>query len=1061
MSLTFHDEAEFEAEFVKVLSERKGWSDGILRYPTEEELVANWAQILFESNRDKDKLNGCPLTPTEMQQVINQVNQCKTPAERNRFINGHTLTITRDNKQDAQNYGRPVSLRIYDRQQIAGGKSRYQIAVQPKFKARKKVMPNRRGDVMLLINGMPLIHVELKRSGVEVSQAIWQIEKYAHEGIFDQGILSLVQIFVAMNPDETKYFANPGSENLSEGGHFRQEFMFHWADENNTPQNDWAYICEHFLSIPMAHKMIGFYTVPDAGDGVLKVMRSYQYYAASAISDAVGRCAWGVKHPLGGYIAHTTGSGKTLTSFKSAQLVAASHAVDKVVFLVDRIELGDQSLEEYRNFARDDEKVNATENTDALVALLTSDYRTDTLIVTSIQKMGRIRDDGGFASPDDISKVNEKKVVFIVDECHRDTFGEMMASIKETFPYALLFGFTGTPIYDENKKELMTTGDVFGDRLHLYSIGDGIRDGNVLGFDPVMGRAYSDDDLRQSVALDKAKASTVQEALSDERKKRIFLHFMNDVPMATKEVSRGDDEDVKGIEDLAPSSQWDTPEYRLAVVRDIARQWKINSLGGKFHAIFATSSRPDAIDYYRLFKMEVPELKVCALFNPDIPNDESAALIEDGLVEILEDYSDRYGRSFTIPTHGSFKTDLSHRLAHKYEYRHVDKHPELVVDILIVVNQMLTGFDSKWINTLYLDKVLEYERVIQAFSRTNRIFGIEKPFGRIFYYRKPHTMQRNVERAIRLYSGESPVNPFVSKLRDNLADMNAIYGQIERIFRGAGISDFEALPESDDDRSQFAALFKQLNLKLNAARVQGFKWGQLAYGPVDGVDPEIFLDFDEQSYLVLALRYKELFSSGGDGGGGSVPYDIDVNLTTINTGRIDATYMESKFKRWLKALGQENVTPEQTQEFLDDLHMEFAKLSQRDQALAEIIIHDIQGGDLQLEDGVSFHEYLSRYRRAQEDERILSIVDAFGVDRDQLVEVMHFAGLEDDINSHGRLDALKDSIDKDRARAFFEEIAGKPLRPRIVTREAKVLLTRFIEEGGFDLRAEAEKASFE
>lgn len=1058
MGLTFKDEAEFEAEFVKVLSERKGWSDGVLRYPTEEDLVDNWAKILYESNRDRDKLNGCPLTKSEMQQVLDQVNQCRTPAERNRLINGRTITITRDNELDTLNFGKPVSLRVYDREQIAGGKSRYQIAIQPRFKARSKILPKRRGDVMLLINGMPLFHVELKRSGVEVTQAIWQIEKYAHEGIFDQGIFSLVQVFVAMNPSETKYFANPGRDNLSDEGHFRQEFMFHWADENNIPQDDWAYICEHLLSIPMAHKMIGFYTVADSGDGILKVMRSYQYYAASAISDAVEKCTWGVKHPAGGYISHTTGSGKTLTSFKSAQLVAAAHSVDKVVFLVDRIELGDQSLEEYRNFAMDDEEINATENTGALVSLLTSDYRSDTLIVTSIQKMGRIREDGGFATPEQIGKVNDKKVVFIIDECHRDTFGEMMASIKETFPYALLFGFTGTPIYDENKKELMTTGDVFGDRLHLYSIGDGIRDGNVLGFDPVFGRAYSDDDMRTQVALDKSKSASVHEALADPQKKRIFLHFMNDVPMASKETGHGDDEDVKGIEDLVPSAQWETPEYRLAVVHDIMKQWEVASVGGKFHAIFATSSRSDAICYYRLFKREAPQLKVCALFNPDIPNDESAALIEDGLVEILEDYARRYSRSFTIPTHSAFKTDLSHRLAHKFEYRNIERSPELVVDILIVVNQMLTGFDSKWINTLYLDKVLEYERIIQAFSRTNRIFGVEKPFGRICYYRKPHTMQRNIKRAIKLYSGESPVNPFVSKLGDNLVDMNAIFGQIRRIFTGAAIADFQALPELECDRAQFAKLFKQLNLKLNAARVQGFKWTQLAYGAVDGVRPEISLDFDEQAYLVLALRYKELFGGGGTGGDDNVPYDIDVNLATINTGRIDSTYMESKFRRWLKSLGQEGVTEEQTREFLDDLHMEFAKLPQEDQVLAEIIIHDIQGGDLQLEEGVTFQDYLSRYRRSREDEQIDVVVGAFGVDRGRLVELMYLSGLEADLNSHGRLDALKDSIDKGKARAFFEGVMGGPVRPRVVAREARGLLTRFIEDGGFDLRSEAAKA---
>ena len=1057
MSLTFESEAEFEKQLVKVLSEHKGWTDGVLRYPTEEDLIANWADILFQSNRGIDRLNGCPLTSTEMQQILNQVNACKTPAERNELINGRSISIIRDNKDDSQNYGKTVSLAIYDREQIAGGKSRYQIAVQPKFKAREKIFPKRRGDLMLLINGMPLIHIELKRSGVDVSQAIHQIEKYSFEGVFSQGIFSLVQLFVAMNPEETKYFANPGNENITDQGHFRQEFMFHWADENNIPQNDWAYIAEHLLSIPMAHKMIGFYTVADAGDGILKVMRSYQYYAASAISDAVGKCTWGVKHPIGGFIAHTTGSGKTLTSFKSAQLIASSHMVDKVVFLLDRVELGKQTLEEYQNFSTPTEKVNSTENTHQLVSLLTSTNKDERLIVTSIQKMSNVEESTSFASPEQLKIINQKKIVFIIDECHRDTFGKMMAVIKETFPYALLFGFTGTPIYRENQKQLLTTVDVFGERLHFYSLGDGIRDKNVLGFDPVQNIVYPDDKLRMVVALEKAKAKTCEEAIGDEKKRPVFYKYMQEVPMASTSVEKGDLDNITGIEDLVPQVQWETDEYRFAVVDDIVKKWNISSVNGKFHAIFATSSRADAITYYRLFKKMAPQLKVTALFNPDIPNNEEALFIEEGLVEILKDYNERYGRSYSIPTHDVFKSELQDRLAHKYDYQHIDKTPDLAIDLLIVVDQMLTGYDSKWINTLYLDKVLEYERIIQAFSRTNRLYGIEKPFGSIRYYRKPHTMAKNIERAVKLYAGEDPIELFVLKLADNLEDMNAIFGQIERIFKGAGITNFEKLPVGREDRTQFAKQFKLLNVKLNAARLQGFTWKKLTYGKEDGLDREVTLVFTEQTYLVLALRYKELFGPSTTDGGDDVPYDIDTNLVSINTGKIDASYMESKFKRWLKALDQEHVSPSEVQEFLDDLHMEFAKLSQEDQVLAELIIHDIQGGDLQLQEGITFHEYLSQYRRAKEDSQVMAIVDAFGIDKDKLEELMHIAGLTEDINSHGRLDALKETIDKDKARTFFESVTGTTVRPRIVSREASLMLTKFIEVGGFDIVEETKK----
>lgn len=359
--MAFEQEAAFEAALINLLTEKYGWEPEILRYKTEEDLIQNWKQILFENNRDVDRLNDVPLTDGEMQQILGQITRLRTPLKLNGFINGKTVAVKRDNPADELHFGKEVSLKIYDRQEIAAGQSRYQIAEQPVFKARNSVLPNRRGDFMLLINGMPLIHCELKRSGVDVSQATNQIEKYAHEGVFT-GLFALVQIFIAMQPDETVYFANPGPD-----GKFNKDFYFHWADANNEPLNNWKDIAQYLLSIPMAHQLIGFYTVADDTDGILKVMRSYQYYATSRITSRVAMRRWADRDQMGGYIWHTTGSGKTLTSFKSAQLIAASKDADKVVFLMDRVELGTQSLLDYRGFADDTDSVQATENTDKTV----------------------------------------------------------------------------------------------------------------------------------------------------------------------------------------------------------------------------------------------------------------------------------------------------------------------------------------------------------------------------------------------------------------------------------------------------------------------------------------------------------------------------------------------------------------------------------------------------------------------------------------------------------------------------------------------------------------------
>lgn len=368
--MTFKSEADFEEALIRVL-QQNAWEKEVIKYPTEQDLIRNWADILYDNNRGIDRLGDNPLTDGEMQQIIEQIRELRTPLKLNGFINGKTVSIKRDNPEDKIHYGKEVSLKIYDRQEIAAGQSRYQIVEQPVFPGKSKMLNDRRGDLMLLINGMPVIHIELKGSGIPVSQAYRQIEKYAYEGVFT-GLFSLVQVFVAMNPDETVYFANPGPD-----GKFNEDYYFHWADFNNEPMNDWKAIATSLLSIPMAHQLIGFYTVADDSDGVLKVMRSYQYYAANAISDVVSKTKWDNSKQRGGYVWHTTGSGKTMTSFKSAQLIANSHDADKVIFLTDRIELGTQSLKEYRAFAEENESVQATENTYVLLAKLKSNAAAD------------------------------------------------------------------------------------------------------------------------------------------------------------------------------------------------------------------------------------------------------------------------------------------------------------------------------------------------------------------------------------------------------------------------------------------------------------------------------------------------------------------------------------------------------------------------------------------------------------------------------------------------------------------------------------------------------------
>ncbi len=1044
--MVFNKELDFEKALIKVLC-TKGWESDIIKNPTEEDLIKNWANILFENNRNINRLGDYPLTRTEMNQIIDQIINLRTPLQLNSFINGKTVAIKRDNPDDKQHYGKEVSLKIYDRDEIAAGQSRYQIVEQPILKTKSKLVNDRRGDLMLLINGMPVIHIELKKSGIPISEAEEQIRKYAYEGVYT-GIYSLVQIFVAMNPEESVYYANPGPD-----GKFNENYYFHWADFNNEPINNWKDVASTLLSIPMAHQLIGFYTVADSSDGVLKVMRSYQYYAASAISDKVSKTKWDEGNQRGGFIWHTTGSGKTMTSFKSAELIANSKDADKVIFLTDRLELGTQSLKEYKGFADCEDYVQATENTRVLISKLTSEDPKDTLIVTSIQKMSNIKYEEDGLNERDIQKISLKRLVFIVDEAHRSTFGEMLFTIKTTFPKALFFGFTGTPIQKENEKNNNTTSMVFGNELHRYSIADGIRDKNVLGFDPYMVKTYKDGDIRKAVALEKAKAKTEEEVFTDPKKEEKYYQYMDSsyIQMAGHKESG---KYIKGIEDYVSTSQYTTEEHQRAVVSDIIEHWNTYSHNSKFHAIFATSSITEAIKYYQLFKEMKPSLRVTCLFDPNIDNKGGFKYKEEGLKEILDDYNKLYDLNYNMVTHSEFKKDVAFRLAHKENHKGIERTPEKQLDLLIVVDQMLTGFDSKWVNTLYLDKVIEYESIIQAFSRTNRLFGNDKPFGVIRYYRKTNTMARNIKDAVKLYSGDKPLELFVDKLPKNLEGINTTYKEIKELFASEGIKDFEKVPDDNAVSAKFVSLFNDFNVYLDAAKVQGFMWDKEVYiyeNPATEEHKEYHVYVTKREYDALLQRYKEL-SSGGDGDGGEeiIPYDLKSYIIEIDSEKIDSDYMNSRFKKYLKELNK-GSSPEVVEKALSELHQSFASLSQEDQKYANIFLHDVQSGEVDVQEDKTLRDYINEYKYNAKNDQTHKFAEVFGLDENKLRAMMELNLNELNINEFGRLDDLKKSVDKQKARAYFESVEGTKVLPYKVNIRVDSLLRKFILSGGFEL----------
>lgn len=1018
----FNKEADFENALIALLS-TKSWEKEVLRYPTEEELIANWQAHLNKTNQHIDKLD-VPLIRSEMNQILEQVQALKTPYALNGFINGKTVAIKRENEA-SRHFGKEVSLDIFDREEISAGKSRYQIAQQPQFTPRSDLYPKQRGDLILLINGMPMFHIELKRSGVPISQATNQIERYHKAGTFS-GIFSLVQVFVAMTPEECRYFANTG-------GPLNPAFYFRWADFNNVYMNDWDKVATHFLSIPMAHQFIGDYTIADAKDEQLKVLRSYQYYAVNKIADTVAKTDWTAGNQRGGYIWHTTGSGKTMSSFKSAQLISRRKDADKVIFLLDRIELGKQSLEEYQNFADSKDDVQATENTAILLAKLKSKQDRDRLIVTSIQKMSNIKAEEG-VNEADIEQISGKRLVFIIDEAHRTTFGDMLLTIKHTFPNAIFFGFTGTPIEEENAKKSSTTATVFGNELHRYSIADGIRDENVLGFHPFHIRTFKDSDLRRSVALQDAKATDESEVFADDQKKKIYNQFMNDVPMAGEYTSDGKYQ--KGIEDYIPNVQYQTPEHVNAVIDDMLENWPRLSQGKKYHAIFATSSIPEAVNYYRLIKAKIAEKiriaeevgnseeakkslpKLTALFDPNILNDGQGNDKEKWIAEILKDYNARFHTNFGYATYSRFKIDLSDRLSHINAYKRIK--PDEQLDLLIVVDQMLTGFDSKWLNTLYLDKILDYANLIQAFSRTNRVCDkTDKPFGLIRYYRKPHTMQRNIERAVKLYSGDRPMGLFVDNLDKVIDKMNVCFADIADIFKWAGLEDFSKNPDDTTSCAKFVKLFNQLNEHLQAARLLGFSWEKLSYDVVQEDDSVITatLNFDQETYDKLLARYKDLFkeSSGNGGGSDDVPFDLRSHINEIETDKIDQNYMNARFEKWLKTIGGIEEAAA-----LEELHHSFATLSKEDQKFAELFLHDVQSGDIKLDPNLALSDYITTYKQKDANDKVLKVIKGLGLDEDLLRALLARKYTSENLDL-GRLNDLKATVDREKAKVYFNE----------------------------------------
>ena len=661
-------------------------------------------QLLSNLKTQIERANGlAPLSETEWKQVIS-------------FLNTGTVFERAKNLRDLfpVKFDDGTSKHLFFLSDDPS-KNIYQVTNQITIDHRDYNGRTSRFDVTLLVNGLPLVQIELKKRGMEIAEAFNQTQRYIREAYWaGQGLFGFIQLFVISNGANTRYYSN-GTTGI--------EFAFPWADVHNKHINEIVDFAEAFLNQQHLTQMLTQYMVLLETTKSLMVLRPYQIYAVQKIVEHVQTSK------QNGYIWHTTGSGKTLTSFKSSQIIMKMPDVEKVLFVVDRNDLDTQTSREFNAFKAD--SVDSTDSTHTLVKQL--DQRHDKLIVTTIQKLNRAISNDRYAEYIDYLK--DKKVVFIFDECHRSQFGDTHQNIKKFFSNAQMFGFTGTPIFEENSQSKaglkLTTDYLFHQCLHQYVIVDAIRDRNVLQFQIDYRGKYTAKGMQQNFDYD---------------------------------------DEVEGID---TQELYDNPQRLEMIARYIVDTHDTKTKKREFTAMFCVSSVDVLTQYYELFeKVQAAKqiedeaqgrifkpLTIATIFsysaNQSVPNEDLNGLIDEEAAEVPSqinqsnrDKLDRYIAKYNQ----QFNTNYNSGDQFYAYYRDIaDRVKKRQIDILLVVNMFLTGFDSKPLNTLYVDKNLKYHGLIQAFSRTNRVYNDKKPFGNIICFRN---LKRATDEALALFSNK-------------------------------------------------------------------------------------------------------------------------------------------------------------------------------------------------------------------------------------------------------------------------------------------------------------------
>lgn len=709
----YQSEAQLEEQLIQRL---KNQDYELINIPDYDTLIENFKKQFTILN--KDKLSK-PLTDKEWERIFNEILG-KSVFQSAKILRDK-ICIKREDESD-------LYLQLLETVDIS--KNIFQVTHQTTVVGKY----SNRYDVTLLVNGLPLVQIELKRRGMDIKEAFNQIERYRKHSY--QGLYRYIQIFVISNGVDTKYFANSDRDLLF-------SLTFFWTDEENvriTNLNDFTFT---FLNKNHIIKMISKFTIVNDTDKLLMIMRPYQVYAAEAL---VRRA---IDTNKNAFVWHTTGSGKTLTSFKVAQILANNPKIKKVFFLVDRKDLDTQTISEFNKF--EEGSVDTTSKTHVLVKQIKDKNRQ--LIVTTIQKMSNAISKEKYK--DVMNLYKDEKVIFIIDECHRSQFGEMHKTVKDYFSKAQFFGFTGTPRFKENaSQDKRTTADLFDKCVHSYLIKEAIHDNNVLGFHVEYIKTFE---------------------------------------------GQYDEEDQTLVEGIDTNEVYSAPQRISLVANHIIQNHNMKTRNGQYTAIFATDSIPSLIKYYDEFKTIDHNYKIAAVFsygaNEDAEGKDEHS--RDGLERIITDYNKMFRTNFSTDTFNAYNTDISKKIKSKQ------------IDILIVVNMYLTGFDSKPLNTLYVDKWLKYHDLLQAFSRTNRVEKSTKPFGNIVCYRN---IKKRTDEAICLFSKTDTVDDVLMKDYDYYLKLYNDY--VHKLLQIAPTPASIDSMQSEIEQREFIVVFRELSKLL-------------------------------------------------------------------------------------------------------------------------------------------------------------------------------------------------------------------------------------------------------